>query len=273
MADMINTVNMERLKKGEVNLGTSIMAVAFEGGVVLGADSRTTTGSYIANRVTDKLTHIHDRVYCCRSGSAADTQRFSASAPKVNIDGFAFLPFGTRQAVADIVHYHAQFYAAQHDSRPPVHTIASLFQSLCYENKDRLSAGIIVAGWDEEQGGQVYNIPLGGGIFRQPWSIGGSGSTYVYGYCDATYKEGMSEDETVNFVRNTLALAMARDGSSGGCIRMCVITKGGVRRIFVPGNELPKFWEGAELIETKRAISGKPEMSLPATAGEGMVVQ
>jgi hypothetical protein len=31
----------------------------------------------------------------------------------------------------------------------------------------------------------------------------GSGSTYVYGYCDATYKEGMSEDETVNFVRNS----------------------------------------------------------------------
>jgi 20S proteasome subunit beta 1 len=77
------------------------------------------------------------------------------------------------QAVADIVHYHAQFYASQHNARPPVHTIASLFQSLCYENKDRLSAGIIVAGWDEEQGGQVYNIPLGGGIFRQPWSIGG----------------------------------------------------------------------------------------------------
>lgn len=34
-----------------------------------------------------------------------------------------------------------------------------------------------------------------------------------------------------------------------------------------------RFWEGAELIETKRAVSGKPEMALPATAGEGMVVQ
>lgn len=53
---------------------TSIMAVAFNGGVVIGADSRTTTGSYIANRVTDKLTMLHERVYCCRSGSAADTQ-------------------------------------------------------------------------------------------------------------------------------------------------------------------------------------------------------
>lgn len=50
------------------------MAVAFNGGVVIGADSRTTTGSYIANRVTDKLTYLHERVYCCRSGSAADTQ-------------------------------------------------------------------------------------------------------------------------------------------------------------------------------------------------------
>ena len=39
-----------RLKKGEVNLGTSIMAVAFEGGVVIGADSRTTMGSYIVGK-------------------------------------------------------------------------------------------------------------------------------------------------------------------------------------------------------------------------------
>lgn len=42
--------------------------------------------AYIANRVTDKLTKITDKIYCCRSGSAADTQ-----------------------AVADIVSYHLNF--------------------------------------------------------------------------------------------------------------------------------------------------------------------
>lgn len=70
-----------------------------------GADSRTTTGAYIANRVTDKLTQVHDTIWCCRcvpvvllgfvhllthspsSGSAADTQ-----------------------AIADIVHYHLQMF-------------------------------------------------------------------------------------------------------------------------------------------------------------------
>lgn len=87
--------------------------------------------------------------------------------------------------------------------QPAVHTAASLFQNICYQNKDALSAGIIVAGWDEEDGPSVYNIPLGGGIFRQPWAIGGSGSTYVYGYCDATYQDGWGKDETIEFVKNS----------------------------------------------------------------------
>ncbi|KAF7301402.1 Proteasome subunit beta [Mycena indigotica] len=230
-------IDMQQLKSGEVNLGTSIMAVQFKDGVVIGADSRTTTGSYIANRVTDKLTHVHDRVYCCRSGSAADTQ-----------------------AVADIVHYYLQLYSQTSGAPPPVHTAASLFQKLCYENKDNLSAGIIVAGWDKEVGPSVYNIPLGGGLFRQPWAIGGSGSTYVYGYCDATYREGWGRDETVEFVKNTLALAMARDGSSGGVIRMCVITEDGVERLFVPGNELPKFWTGTEVLSQPKGKVIDPQV-------------
>lgn len=50
------------------------MAVEFDGGVIIGADSRTSSGTYVANRVSDKLTEISERIYCCRSGSSADTQ-------------------------------------------------------------------------------------------------------------------------------------------------------------------------------------------------------
>jgi 20S proteasome subunit beta 1 len=42
---------------------------------------------------------------------------------------------------------------------------------------------------------------LGGSLHRQPFAIGGSGSTFIYGYCDAAYKEGMTREETVNFVK------------------------------------------------------------------------
>jgi hypothetical protein len=42
---------------------TTIMAVEYDGGVVMGADSRTSSGSYIANRVSDKITYVHDKVF------------------------------------------------------------------------------------------------------------------------------------------------------------------------------------------------------------------
>ncbi|KAL2823756.1 nucleophile aminohydrolase [Aspergillus cavernicola] len=207
-------VDMNHLKSGEVNLGTSIMAINFKDGVILGADSRTTTGAYIANRVTDKLTQVHDTIWCCRSGSAADTQ-----------------------AVADIVSYHLNMYSIVNNEAPSTQVAAALFQELCYENKDMLSAGIIIAGYDPRHGGQVYSIPLGGSLHKQSYSIGGSGSTYIYGYCDANWKENMTEEEGIQFVRGALREAIKWDGSSGGVIRLVVLTADGAQRhLYLPDN-------------------------------------
>ena len=36
-----------------------------------------------------------------------------------------------------------------------VKTAASVFQDLCYNYRDQLTAGIICAGWDKRHGGQV----------------------------------------------------------------------------------------------------------------------
>ncbi|CAK9025420.1 Proteasome subunit beta type-6 (Differentiation-associated proteasome subunit 1) (DAPS-1), partial [Durusdinium trenchii] len=207
---------MTGLKKGEVDLGTSIMAVSFGDGVIVGADSRTSTGTYIANRVSDKLTPVHDRVYCCRSGSAADTQ-----------------------AISDIVRVQLGTHATELGRLPSVKTAATLFQRYCYEYKDRLMAGIICAGFDEVEGGSVYSIPLGGAMIKQPFAIGGSGSTYIYAYCDANYRDNMTRDEAHAFVKKALSHAMARDGSSGGVIRTAIIDKNGELREAVPsGSEL-----------------------------------
>jgi len=179
---------MPQLKKGEVDLGTSIMAVKFDGGVVVGADSRTSTGIYVANRVSDKLTPLHDRIFCCRSGSAADTQ-----------------------AVTDMVRLQLEQHAIELSRPPSVKTAAALVQRVCYEYKDQLMAGIICAGYDEVKGdGSVYNIPLGGACVEQAYSIGGSGSTYIYGFCDAYYKPGMKEEECRDFVKKS---TFARNGA------------------------------------------------------------
>lgn len=37
---------------------------------------------------------------------------------------------------------------------------------------------------------------------------------------------------------------MSRDGSSGGVIRLAIITQDGVQRKTLLADELPKFWQG-----------------------------
>lgn len=159
---------------------TTIMAVEFKDGVIIGADSRTSMGNYVANRVTDKLTKITDKIYCCRSGSAADTQ-----------------------AIAGIVAYALNYHENQTGEEALVSEAAAEMRKYCYDYRDSLLAGIIVAGWDAKHGGQVYSVPLGGMCIRQACTIGGSGSSFVYGFIRENYHEGMEKEECVEFVKKS----------------------------------------------------------------------
>jgi 20S proteasome subunit beta 1 len=111
-----------------------------------------------------------------------------------------------------------------------VKLVATVTARLAYENKDKLSAGMIIGGWDEKLGAQVYGIPLGGSLRRCPFTVGGSGSAYVYGWCDETFRENMTRAEAEHWVARAVSLAVARDASSGGCIRLVTIHEHGSSR-------------------------------------------
>ncbi|KAK9861748.1 hypothetical protein WJX84_001962 [Apatococcus fuscideae] len=199
-----------------VSMGTTIIAASYDGGVVLGADSRTTTGNYIANRVTDKITPLAENVYICRSGSAADTQAISA-----------------------YVQWFLQQHAVDLDRHVSVKTAAKLAQTMVYQNKNMFQAGLIIAGWDKQGGGSVHTVPLGGTLLQVPYSIGGSGSGYITGLCDKLWRPNMTQQECQEFVVRAVTHAMARDGSSGGCIRTVTISQQGVKRDFLPHTRVP----------------------------------
>merc|ERR1740130_2628607 len=139
-------------EKEGVKTGTIIMAVKYNGGVVLGADSRTSTGDYVANRASRKISKVHDKIFVCRCGSAADTQALT---------GF-------------VINYLGQ-HAIELGEQPTVNTAASLFKMIAYNNKDNLMPGLIVAGYDEKRGGQVYSIPTGVSLMPVPLACDGSG--------------------------------------------------------------------------------------------------
>ncbi|CAI9103248.1 OLC1v1001699C1 [Oldenlandia corymbosa var. corymbosa] len=143
-----------------VSTGTTIIGVTYNGGVVLGADSRTSTGLYIANRASDKITQLPDNVYICRSGSAADSQ---------------------------IISDYVRLYLDQHTIQ------------LCQPATVKVTAN-------------------SRSLIEQPFSIGGSGSTYLYGFFDKEWKEGMNQREAEVVVVKVVSLAIARDGASGGIV-------------------------------------------------------
>ncbi|ORC85790.1 proteasome beta-1 subunit [Trypanosoma theileri] len=203
-----------------VSLGTTIMAVSFKDGVVLAADSRTSTGTYVVNRASNKLTKLTQKIYCCRSGSAADTQ-----------------------ALAEQTANYLESYETDTSKPVNVVTAANIFKKLCYMNKWNISAGIIVAGYDSLNGGSVYSIPSGGSCVKLDYALGGSGSIFLYSFFDKNYKPGMTKDECVKFCQQAVAHAYSRDGSSGGLIRTIALHKGEPEDMTIPWNKTPYCME------------------------------
>ncbi|XP_063048641.1 proteasome subunit beta type-9-like [Engraulis encrasicolus] len=203
----------------EVKTGTTIIGIEFDGGVVLGSDSRVSAGASVVNRVMNKLSLLHDKIYCALSGSAADAQ-----------------------TIAEIVNYQLDVHSVELGEEPLVRSAATLVKNVSYKYKEELSAHLIVAGWDRKKGGQVY-ATLNGLLSRQPFAVGGSGSSYIYGFVDAEYRKDMSRRECQQFVVNALTLAMSRDGSSGGVAYLVTIDETGAEEKCVLGNDLPKFFD------------------------------
>ena len=204
----------------EKSLGTTIMALVYDGGVMLGADSRTSSGSYIANRVADKIWPITKNIFACKAGTASDTQ---------------FLLQTTKN-------YMSQF-AIEYNDKPPVKVAARILQQYQYEYKDYLSAALIVAGVDNLEGPCVYSVGMGGTLLKQDIALNGSGSGYIYGYVDEHFKKNMTKQEAKDFIKKAVSLAMFRDNSSGGVIRILDITKDGFNKEYFPFDqiEFPKM--------------------------------
>lgn len=70
--------------KNAMKTGTTISGVVFAGGVVLGADTRSTNGETVADKNCEKIHYIAPNIYCCGAGTAADTE---AVTGKLGIHG------------------------------------------------------------------------------------------------------------------------------------------------------------------------------------------
>lgn len=199
-----------------LSTGTTIMAMVCADGVLLAADSRATTGPYVAMRDMNKVTPITPYIYVCHSGSAADTE-----------------------ALAHIVTYYTNHLAvySNTNSRVPVEVVAQVLRKFLQKNKEALQAQMIIAGVDDK-GPSLYMLMQSGCAIQRIFAAGGSGSTYITSYCDQFFKPNMTVEEGRQFALKAINHATIRDGYSGGTIKTVSITNdGAITKLFKPSQQ------------------------------------
>jgi len=203
----------------EISMGTTLVALKYDEGVVVGADSRTSASTIVSNKFAKKINVIvsNEKTSCaiCRSGSAADTQ-FLANAAKENFRSRRWVDRLLYPTVSQVAHY------LRNEMRSG-------------SSKRTFQAGLICAGRDD-CGGRIFAIAIDGAAMweEEVFSVSGSGSTFIIGYLDSLKLDPSklyTEKQAVELVSKLLRLSMARDGASGGLIRMIILKKGGVEEL------------------------------------------
>lgn len=197
----------------EVSMGTTIVAARWgnhtHGGVVLGADSRTSRGTFASNRFANKISTLSDRIVVGRSGSAADSQHLVNSI---------------RRELADLE-------LESGGAAINVKLAAGLVRHHCYTRRDQISVSMLTCGWDDVKGGQIYQVPQGGSLLEaNSFAVAGSGSQYITGWCGSAWKHGMTREECAGFVEHALRQAVDLDCQSSPPFLLALLDGTGTER-------------------------------------------
>jgi 20S proteasome subunit beta 1 len=196
-----------------IDMGTTLVAIKYQGGVVVAADSRTSVSGYVSNRYAYKITPVNENCVLCRSGSAADTQQIA---------------WITRLELLD--------RSYRYGMKPTISQVAHCVRSFVYGSSGSVS--LLVAGYDQNsKEGCIWSVSQSGALLEEDvYAVSGSGSSYIIGHLDHNLLQPgkeLSEDDAVDFCKQAIELAMNRDGSSGGLVRILVLNAKGSRTITV----------------------------------------
>ena len=199
-----------------VSAGTTLIAARYgsgdEWGIIIGADSRMSRSNYVANRHARKLTVISPNLVLGRSGSAAVTQQL------------------TEELTLELERFERS-RSPESPSFSRVSTAAHILQRLAFGTKDSTTASLLCVGWDRYRGLQMYAIPKGGTLVpSSTFVLSGSGSSFIYGWCDMAWRPGMNRNECIQFVGQAIELAIGRDSLSGADKRLIDITTPNLKR-------------------------------------------
>jgi 20S proteasome subunit beta 2 len=183
--------------------GTTLAGVVFEGGVVLGADTRATGGDTVCDKNCDKIHYIADNIWCCGAGTSADTEASTA-----------------------LVSSQLELHRMATNKAPRVMTALTMLKRMLFRYQGNVSAALVLGGVDCN-GPSLYTVYPHGSTDSLPYVTMGSGSLAAMAVFEAEFKSGMTEEEAMKLVQAAIMSGINNDLGSGGSVDLMVINANG----------------------------------------------
>eukprot|EP00461_Guttulinopsis_vulgaris_P004838 UN04840 len=206
--------------------GTTICGVVYPGGVVLGADTRATAGSIVADKNCEKIHWISDYIWCCGAGTAADTENTTM-----------------------LISSQLELLRLQTNREPRVVTAMTRLKHFLFKYQGHISAALVLGGVDAT-GSYLYTIHPHGSVDQLPYATMGSGSLCAMAVFEAGYHDNMTEEEAIKLVADAIESGVMNDLGSGSNVDICVIRKDGSekpkvqRSVRQPAGHIPRTHQG-----------------------------
>ncbi|KAF1818721.1 proteasome core particle subunit beta 2 [Dissoconium aciculare CBS 342.82] len=224
--------------------GTTIVGCLYDGGVVIAADTRATSGPIVADKNCEKLHYIAPQIWCAGAGTAADTEFTTA-----------------------LISSNLELHALSTGRKPRVVTVMTMLKQHLFRYQGHIGAYLVVAGCDPT-GSHLFTVHAHGSTDKLPYVTMGSGSLAAMSVFESTWKKDLTEDEAVKLCADAIQAGIWNDLGSGSNVDVCVITpeKTHLKRNYITPNVREKkmrnykFARGTTAVLNQKIIT-KEEIS------------
>lgn len=205
----------EEISKSILKSNTSLVGIVCKDGVILGADRRSTAGTIVMNKDSQKIHKINEYLAASYTGGVADIQLTNK-----------------------ILAAELKLKDLRTKSRATIKEAASFLSMMVYRNIRNPSmipsiVGTLVAGMDEDGKTSLYTIEPAGGVqkvkdFDANFS---SGMPYIMGFLERKWVKDISVEKGIELATEALKASTQRDVGSGNGIDVYKITKEGIQHV------------------------------------------
>jgi 20S proteasome alpha/beta subunit len=228
-----------------LSTGTTIAAVRGNNFVVLGADTRATAGTTVADTRATKIHKLAGNIYACGAGTSADLQHVTLETKhSVALQVLTEGTIGNANSNVDMDmddndderNSDIRHSRQQQEQHVPVERVCRMLQERLYQQGGSCGANLIVGGvyrGNNNGNGSKSSQPVavlttihphGSMDLHQAYTALGSGGLAATAVLESRYKADMTLAEAVQLVQDAISAGISNDLGSGSQVDICIMT-------------------------------------------------